>query len=327
MFKKTQINFEFLFIIFDIMNNKQDTKQVKSCNNCFFKQFKTWKPILKAIFILGWILLIIDFSILLHYMNIHGIQKAIQQLKSSGADSLIGQGDKGKEFFPNALALMWNQGTTFTMISNWLLAISMIVFPLYASKQKAQFFFFFAVTNITITFIIYWTLIFFVSLKNGVWHNPSAAIPSFILHAINPLFGFIMLGLVRKDITLKTSQLWLTNIMVLLYFFMAMIMFFIGKQIMIKNVPKFKDQYSKYNVVVYAFLNFEKPLFYKGGKIAIIVILDLLMFLLGAFLAPAFAWMWKGIFKIKRITNDNCSVAIKNINTNKREENLTQNLK
>jgi len=70
---------------------------------------------------------------------------------------------------------------------------------------------------------------------------------------------------------------------------MAMIMFFIGKQIMIKNVPTFKDQYSKYNVVVYAFLNFEKPLFYKGGKIAVIVILDLLMFLLGAFLAPAFA--------------------------------------
>ena len=287
------------------MNENQETQIKNTCDKCFFKQFKTWKPIFKAIFIIGLILLIIDFSILIHYMNIHGIQKAIEQLRSSGADNLIGNGTKGKEFYPNALALMWNQGTTFTMISNWLLAISMIVFPLYANKQKAQFFFFFAVTNITITFVIYWTLIFFVSLKNGVWNNPSAAVPSFILHAIKPLFGFILLGLVRKDITLKRHHLWLTNIMVLLYFFMAMIMFFIGKQIMIKNVPGIKDPYSKYNVVVYAFLNFERPLFYKGGKIAIIIILDLLMFLLGGFLAPSFAWMWKGIFRIKILKKEN----------------------
>ncbi|GAA8716251.1 hypothetical protein oki361_22350 [Helicobacter pylori] len=51
-------------------------------------------------------MLIIDFSILLHYMNIHAIQKAIAQLKSSNADTLIGLGTKGNEFYPNGLALM-----------------------------------------------------------------------------------------------------------------------------------------------------------------------------------------------------------------------------
>ena len=290
-------------------NTENQETKTKSCP-CFFKKFKEWKTILKIIFILGIVLLIIDFSILLHYMNIHAIQKAIAQLKSSNADTLIGLGAKGNEFYPNGLALMWNQGTTFTMISNWMLAIAMIVYPLHAQRQKSQFFYFFAVVNITITFVIYWALIFFVSLKNGVWNNPSAAVPSFILHAINPLAGFITLGFARKQIKLTKMQLWLTNVAVLLYFFMAMVMFFIGKPLLgLKNAGS-KDEYAKYNIVVYTFLNFDKPLFYKGGKIAIVILLDLAMFALGAFLAPAFAWMWKGIFRIQLIKRNECEANI-----------------
>lgn len=100
-----------------------------------------------------------------------------------------------------------------------------------------------------------------------------------------------------------------------------MVMFFIGKPLLgLKNAGS-KDEYAKYNIVVYTFLNFDKPLFYKGGKIAVVILLDIAMFALGAFLAPAFAWMWKGIFRIQLIKRNECEANIcgKEQSLNKKE--------
>ncbi|WP_420219943.1 MAGa3780 family membrane protein [Metamycoplasma hyosynoviae] len=264
------------------------------------KKFLSLSKLHKAIFFVGIFMLILNISILIHYFKIYGIEKTIDQLKSSGADQLIGKGTKNNEFFPNAIAMMFSQLSTFTMISNMVLAISMIVYGLNPDKQKAQSFFFFAVVNITITFLIYWTLIFYFSLKNGTWNHLERAIPSFILHAINPAIGFILLGFARKSITLKTYQIWMTNIMVLSYFLYAFTMFFIADPIkeLNPNLDKTVDVYTKYNIVVYKFLNFKQPLFYKGGKLGIVILLDIFMFIIGGFLTPGLAWFWKGVYRI-----------------------------
>ncbi|MDD1359156.1 hypothetical protein [Metamycoplasma hyosynoviae] len=104
------------------------------------KKFLSLSKLHKAIFFVGIFMLILNISILIHYFKIYGIEKTIDQLKSSGADQLIGKGTKNNEFFPNAIAMMFSQLSTFTMISNMVLAISMIVYGLNPDKQKAQSF-------------------------------------------------------------------------------------------------------------------------------------------------------------------------------------------
>ena len=281
------------------MNSEKQTNEIKNLqpSECKRNGFCGWKKIHKAILFIGIILLVTNLILLFNSYNT-SIENLMKRFKNSGADSLIGN----KGFYPSGIANMWPVGFTFTMISNMVLALSMIIYAIYHKYQKAQYFFFFGVVNITITFVIYWTLIFFVSIKNGTWSNLRAAIPSFVLHAINPFIAFICLGFARKYISIKKSQMWLTNVMVLGYFTWAMITFFIGKRLLdLKHIPNV-DNYTRYNIVVYQFLNFDQPLFYKGGKLAIVILLDILMFALGALLSPTFAWMWKGIFKIKLYT-------------------------
>ena len=202
------------------MNSEKQTNEIKNLqpSECKRNGFCGWKKIHKAILFIGIILLITNLILLFNSYNT-SIENLMKRFKNSGADSLIGN----KGFYPSGIANMWPVGFTFTMISNMVLALSMIIYAIYHKYQKAQYFFFFGVVNITITFVIYWTLIFFVSIKNGTWSNLRAAIPSFVLHAINPFIAFICLGFARKYISIKKSQMWLTNVMVLGYFTWAMI--------------------------------------------------------------------------------------------------------
>ncbi|WP_373440625.1 MAGa3780 family membrane protein [Metamycoplasma equirhinis] len=245
------------------------------------------------IFTLGLLLLLTDIIILFHYFNIHGIQPLIKQYSDPQIKNLIGQNN----FYPNAIAAMWRHAGTFTMISNIVLAVAMISYAVFPKQSKTKYFYFFACVNITITFLIYWTLIFFVSLKAGIWKNLSAAIPSFVLHAINPAIGIGILIWQRKKILLTTKNIWLTNVFVLMYFFGAMITFFIAQPIL--ELKKIDNPYVNYGTVVYSFLNFKEPMFYKGGKLGIVIVLDILMFTLGALLAPVLAYFWKGVLRIK----------------------------
>ncbi|WP_029513229.1 MAGa3780 family membrane protein [Mycoplasmopsis primatum] len=277
------------------MENKELAK--KQCK--FAQTFKNWNLTYKLVFIFGLIILLADFIILIHSFKYHGIGPLKKIYNRPEFKEAI---DKGTIVFnnvvyPNALQAIWSQTMTFTMISNWMLAITMVVLPFKKDNQKTQAWFMATVVYISITFLIYWTLIFFVSLKKGIWNDLKSALPSFILHAINPLFGIVALILLRKQISISNKQIWMMSLVISGYFLFGFITFFIGDQLV--DDKSNAKLYSKYNIVIYTFLNFRHPFFYKGGNVAIVVILDLLALSVGILIAPTIGFIWKYSLKIK----------------------------
>ncbi|WP_412031559.1 MAGa3780 family membrane protein [Metamycoplasma buccale] len=247
----------------------------------------------KAIFIFGVCILLILLAIQIYNFN-SSVKKAYEYFKKN--PDLI----NNYEYHPSVLSIIWRRTMSFTMISNWILAISLTIFPFFRKSQRMQALFFATVVFITITFIIYWSLISwtFKWRKNEL----DSGFINLFTHAITPIFAFISLGMIRKDITIKHSQIWLTNTFVLGYFTYALIAFLIGQRF--ANLANSTiDPYSVFDITIYKFLNFKKPLFYNGGKIGIVIFLDIIMFLIAFFLTPSLGYMWKGIFRIKTFSN------------------------
>ncbi|WP_338822426.1 MAGa3780 family membrane protein [Mycoplasmopsis felifaucium] len=273
--------------------------EVKKSN---FKQtFLNWKLGYKLSFIFGLALILIDICILINYFN-YALTDFLEKTNDSMYASQINyEVSKGKWVYPSALGLMWRKTLTFTEISNFILAITLIVFPFKKDNQKQQAWFFSTIVFITITFLVYWTLVLPSSIKKGVWNRLDLAIPSFFMHAINPILGFIVLIFLRKDITLKHSQILMSSFMILGYFTFGLITFFIGEKILVtiqgRNISY--DDYVKYDIVIYPFLNFRYPMFYKGDNIAIKIILNIVIFVLAPGLPIGLAYAWKASLRIK----------------------------
>ncbi|MBN3534401.1 MAGa3780 family membrane protein [Mycoplasma procyoni] len=174
----------------------------------------------------------------------------------------------------------------FTYQSNFLLGTALVCFGLYNNEwiKKALFG---TVTLITITFIIYWTLIAFTS----DWKNVYQSINSLITHAINPILGFIILILVRKQITINNKVLFYIGLYVFLYFVFMLVLYF-------STYAYYKGTLNE-GVVVYTFGNFLKPFFYKGGNIGVVVVLDILMFVLAFAIPLGLSLFWKAVLRIK----------------------------
>ncbi|WP_406615389.1 MAGa3780 family membrane protein [Mycoplasmopsis hyopharyngis] len=291
------------------MKNQEKCLKNKILELPLIKKFNQWNPKYKAMFIVGLIMAAINLSSLIVYFW-WSIEKNINSLKQDNFYTLLPKWTKENPTFrPDALALMWSNTLTFTMISNWILTINLIVFPFLQNSQKAKVWFFTANVLITITFSIYWSLIFptYFKGKAAILEKWYLAFYSTILHAVNPAIGFVFLGLVKKDIKLRTIDLWKTNIFVICYFTFALITFFIGEKI--KNVAPNADEnvYKSFHITIYDFLNFKHPLFYglgwakKSYNLPLVVVLDIVMFLVAFFLTPALAYLWKAIYKIEII--------------------------
>lgn len=292
-----------------IMKNNEKCLKNKILALPLIKKFNDWNTIYKAMFIVGIIMAMVNLSSLIVYFW-WSIEKTINNLKLNDFyKSLPIWTKENPTFRPDALALMWSKTLTFTMISNWILTINLITLPFLQKSTKAKVWFFTANVLITITFSIYWSLIFptYFKGKAAILEKWYLAFYSTILHAVNPAIGFVFLGLIKKEIKLRVIDIWKTNIFVICYFIFALITFFIGEKI--KNVAPDANEniYKSFNVTIYDFLNFKHPLFYGLGwaknsyNIGLVIMLDIIMFLIAFFLTPGLAYLWKVIYKIEII--------------------------
>ncbi|WGI36332.1 MAGa3780 family membrane protein [Mesomycoplasma lagogenitalium] len=179
----------------------------------------------------------------------------------------------------------------FTYQSNIILGIALILVALFIENKKYLRFLFSATTLITITFIIYWALI---SWTND-WNDVPESIRSIITHAINPILGFVALFLIKEKVLVDRKLFIHTGFYVLGYFFFGFILYFATYDYIVKNT----------GATIYSFLNFNKPLFYSGGNLALIIFLDLIMFIIALTIPFGLAYFWKWAYKIK-IDNKKC---------------------
>ncbi|WP_051677982.1 MAGa3780 family membrane protein [Mycoplasmopsis opalescens] len=159
---------------------------------------------------------------------------------------------------------------------------------------------FISIALITVTFIIYWTLI---SYKKETWSVPLSATTSLTTHAINPVLGFIALWFIRKEVKINSYTFLYAMLAVFIYFLFALILYFAtydkfntGEKVMVKDKEYIKGEGG---VIIYAFLDFVKPFFYKGGNKALIILLDILMFVLAPAIPLGLCGFWKAIYKIQ----------------------------
>ncbi|WP_027120497.1 MAGa3780 family membrane protein [Mycoplasmopsis lipofaciens] len=210
---------------------------------------------------------------------------------------------------PKVIPSFWESTITFTYISNFLSGLSLIFFSLNTKKEFNQKFLFCSTIYITITFIVFWSLIFpQIFLNNG--YNPKHFVLSTIVHFLNPLIAIVFAILNRKNIFINKKTIYIASFFVIIYFCLAMIMYFSGLKItdeFIKdNIKNSKyDIYINTKIVIYGFLNFQKPLFYGGGNIFIVILLDMFMFLLAFILPVGIGYFWKFVLKIKNVSTIN----------------------
>nr|WP_307907244.1 hypothetical protein [Mycoplasmopsis bovis] len=152
---------------------------------------------------------------------------------------------------------------------------------MYAKKAL-----FISVVSITMTFVVYWALL---SYQKSTWTNPLNATRSLITHAINPILGFVALSLIRKEIIVTKITFTIPVLISTVYTIFAMILFF----------ATFDKIIQGRGAVVYGFLDFKNPYFYKGNNTGVIIILDFLLYVVSMITPLLFGIMWKFIYKIK----------------------------
>ncbi|RMX35833.1 MAGa3780 family membrane protein [Mycoplasmopsis fermentans] len=262
--------------------------------------FKSWSKLRKSTFIVGIIVLAICvLTSTLSWVNISiNVNRMITKFDEENPGILVKM--QKAHIAPSFLAYIWKETQTFTYISNYFLAISMILFGYFYHNKRILKTFFLSVVYISITFAIYWTLIF-PKIFGSEYGSFRLAL-STIVHAINPLIGIVILILNRKNITLDKKVMYMSNLGVIGYLLFAFGTFWIGlsySQNYKNDVANKLNQYVDSDIVVYGFLNFIEPFFYRGGNIAIVITLDLLMIIIAVFVPIGLSYFWKVVLRIK----------------------------
>ncbi|MBN0919544.1 MAGa3780 family membrane protein [[Mycoplasma] gypis] len=184
---------------------------------------------------------------------------------------------------------------SFTWISNLVAVIAYFIFFFKKENKTAQKLAFVATTLITITFLVYWALIFPDSIKRH--SNVPKLINSTLLHLVNPVIAIFLLFFNKKDIFIDKKTAWLTFLPIVAYYLFALSMYFIGLKAM-EGVEETSQNFINYDLVIYSFLNFKHPLFYYGDKTILVIILNLVMVLIAFLLAPGIAFLYKKLSNI-----------------------------
>ncbi|WP_033161446.1 MAGa3780 family membrane protein [[Mycoplasma] collis] len=203
----------------------------------------------------------------------------------------------------------WTTFFYFTYQTNFLLAFAILSVALLPNSMKAKQFLFATVSLISITFLVYWTLIALFSN----WTNVYSAITSINVHFINPVLGFISLFLLRRKILITKKVIFIASIYFFSYFIFQAILFsstlgyweYMNKK---GEVIKFYD-----GVSIYRFSNFLRPFMYKGKNFVIIIFFDLILFTLAVVTPLLTSLFWFKFYKIKikKIPKKNKKILLK----------------
>ncbi|AAT27546.1 MAGa3780 family membrane protein [[Mycoplasma] mobile] len=236
---------------------------------------------------------IIAFSIHSSVVTETSFSILVSKIRETIADngiSVIGKSSK-ISFFARVLIFgSFEQWIFFTTISNLFVGFMMIFFALFSSK-KLQRVFFVSISYITITFIIFWTLIAPVLNFNGGFDT----FISINNHFINPVFAFVAYFLLKKRILSVTNRtIYYSSIPIYGYLLFAMILFFSSISLM-KSI----DASLTSGANVYSFLNFFEPFFYRGGSIPLVVFLNIIIVLLAFWIPVGLGFLLKFISRLK----------------------------
>ncbi|AHH45478.1 MAGa3780 family membrane protein [Mesomycoplasma bovoculi] len=242
---------------------------------------KLEKPIFKNILrVVGVLVVVISLAFL--------ITDAVTKLPSETQHPFSGKYINFKYFLKGFSAI-----TYFTDQSNLILGVAIALLGFYGNKRWSRNFFFSALVWISITFVIYWVLI---SWNTNAWFKPYNAIQSLVLHAINPFIAFAIIIYFKNEFSVSQSLFFKLSLYVFGYFLALWILY-------MATLNSYSSQDGKRTIfdgaVVYNFINFLFPFFYRGQNTAIVVILDILIFAIAFAIPVSISLFWAKVLKLK----------------------------
>ncbi|VEU76295.1 MAGa3780 family membrane protein [Mycoplasmopsis columboralis] len=199
------------------------------------------------------------------------------------------------------LALFWKVTLTFTWISNFLMGFSIILFAIYPKNWKTQRLMHLNVSYISITFLVFWGLIFLPAILQGNI-AVDVLVSTTIVHFVTPALGMFIFIWNKKNINTSNKTIFFSSVAMILYYLFALAVFLVGKDFD-QYFIKFNSDglyHSKVELSIYPFANFVEPLFYKGGNIFVIVTLDIAILLALCSLSVFLAWFWQKVCKLPK---------------------------
>ncbi|MCU4117070.1 hypothetical protein N8G13_01145 [Mycoplasma zalophi] len=173
----------------------------------------------------------------------------------------------------------------FTNLTNLFSLITLLALAIKENNKIKQLFFH-SIVLITITFLIYWSLISWQSN----WKNIFESYKSLHTHLINPLICFIFAFIWKDKLLFNKKDKYYVVIYVMIYFIFALILYL-------------TTYYFKYNqqnaVVIYGFLDFINPFFYHGKQLGLQIVLNILFIVVGFTLPFSICLFWTKILKLK----------------------------
>ncbi len=263
-------------------------------------QFKNWNYKRKSTLVLG--VFIIIFTSLVWISN-----WCLNTLKATTAlnklDQSIIKEMQEQNLNVEMISRCFRSIMTFTFITNYAAGIIITYYahrPQRLSAQKASFL---ATAYISITLVIFWTLIFpeFMTIRKKNT-NIALGITTCFVHFVNPTLTLIAFGINRKNIHITYKNIRLSFIPVFIYYLFALALFWITQPVAQYFITDDLMELNKYvdsDVVIYGFLNFKEPFFYTKGVTWIVILLNIAMLASVLAIGPLFTILIKWIFGIK----------------------------
>ncbi|RIV16647.1 MAGa3780 family membrane protein [Mycoplasmopsis gallopavonis] len=251
-------------------------------NYFVYLQQKLNSKLLKACFfgaIIILIILLVSFFVSWHE-DAMVVKKSFQSIKENNLDS-----DKlaHLRLLPNLKNNFWHRSLTFTYLTNAFVAVALFIFVFSKNQKLKNIILPLAAIYITITFVIFWGLVFPALFKNKDW-TFGRYFATINVHFINPLFYLVLFFLTFKQISITRKTVLLAPIPMFIYWVVALMIYFIAlpaaKAIELHNLNSIeKDELL--GLTIYKFLNFLHPLFYKENNIWIILGFNLAILIVG----------------------------------------------
>ncbi|QJR44006.1 MAGa3780 family membrane protein [Mycoplasma miroungirhinis] len=174
----------------------------------------------------------------------------------------------------------------FTNITNIFSLTTLLIMSLKPNNAKIKRVFFHSIVLMSITFLIFWTLISW----QANWKNIFESYKSLQTHFINPVICFLFAFIWKEQLKFHKNDKYYVVIYVISYLIFAFILYYL-------------TYYLKYNqenaIVIYGFLDFIHPFFYYGTKLSLKIILNILFLVIGFFLPFLLCLFWIKILKLK----------------------------
>lgn len=176
-----------------------------------------------------------------------------------------------KLFSTNIVVSIFYFLTFFTYQTNYIFLVCLLCVGLFWDKPVLKRILFYSACWITVTFLIYWLVIFWSN--NIVLNHPVYVFQTTWLHLVNPVVAWIILWYLKKEITLKKNWYYAVVSYPICYFFALFAIYFMGylinfqfqKNLTTNTVVILKKYDIKYPIndfSVYNAFDFFYPLYY-----------------------------------------------------------------